>query len=108
MDEDFTCLRDAYIPETIIGYVSVLHFAGTSLSRDNLLECMELAATIAKKNADVQDVLMHSGRMKEIVEGFANCSKALAISGSDKKAAGGGSKRMREMGWSRELWTVKR
>ncbi|KXJ89197.1 nuclear pore protein 84/107 [Microdochium bolleyi] len=108
VDQDYFHLRNAYIPETIIGYVSVLHFAGTSLSRDNLLECMELAATIAKKDADVQKVLVESGRMKEIVEGFANCSKALAISGSDKKASGGGSKRMREMGWTRELWTVKR
>ncbi|KAH7026356.1 nuclear pore protein 84/107 [Microdochium trichocladiopsis] len=108
VDEDYSGLREAYIPEVVIGYVSVLHFAGTSLSRDNLLECMELAATIARKDADVQDVLMKCGRMKEIVEGFANCSKALAISGGDKKGSGGGSKRMREMGWTRELWTVRR
>ncbi|KAI1505327.1 nuclear pore protein 84/107 [Biscogniauxia marginata] len=106
-DEDFAYLRDAYLPETIIGYVSVLHFAGTSLSRDNLLECMELASIIAKKDADVATVLMKSGRMKELVEGFANCSKALAISGNEKKGSGGSSKKMREMGWSRELWSVK-
>ncbi|GAP93489.2 putative nuclear pore complex protein nup107 protein [Rosellinia necatrix] len=107
-DDDFTYLRDAYLPEMIIGYVSVLHFAGTSLSRDNLLECMELASIIARKDADVAAVLMKAGRMKEIVEGFANCSKALAISGNDKKGLGGSSKKLREMGWSRELWTVKR
>ncbi|RYP47524.1 hypothetical protein DL768_006435 [Monosporascus sp. mg162] len=105
---DFGLLRDAYLPETIIGYVSVLHFAGTSLSRDNLLECMELAAVIAKKDSDVAAVLMKCGRMKEIVEGFANCSKALAISGSEKKGSGGSSKKLREMGWTRELWSVKR
>ncbi|RYP65361.1 hypothetical protein DL771_008351 [Monosporascus sp. 5C6A] len=107
-DPDFSLLRDAYLPETIIGYVSVLHFAGTSLSRDNLLECMELAAVIAKKDSDVAAVLMKCGRMKEVVEGFANCSKALAISGSEKKASGGSSKKLREMGWTRELWSVKR
>ncbi|KAI1121578.1 nuclear pore protein 84/107 [Nemania abortiva] len=107
-DEDFTYLRDAYLPETIIGYVSVLHFAGTSLSRDNLLECMELASIIARKDADVATVLMKAGRMKEVVEGFANCSKALAISGNEKKGLGGSSKKMREMGWTRELWSVKR
>ncbi|KAJ8129130.1 hypothetical protein O1611_g4501 [Lasiodiplodia mahajangana] len=104
VDEDYTYLRDAYLPETIIGYVSVLHFAGTSLSRDNLLECMELASIIARKDADVAAVLMKAGRMKEIVEGFANCSKALAISGNEKKGLGGSSKKMREMGWTRELW----
>ncbi|KAI1325254.1 nuclear pore protein 84/107 [Xylariaceae sp. FL0255] len=107
-DEEFTYLRDAYLPEAIIGYVSVLHFAGTSLSRDNLLECMELASVIAKKDADIAAVLMKAGRMKEIVEGFANCSKALAISGSEKKGPGASSKKMRENGWTRELWSVKR
>ncbi|KAI1375570.1 nuclear pore protein 84/107 [Hypoxylon crocopeplum] len=108
-DEDFTYLRDAYLPEMIIGYVSVLHFAGTNISRDNLLECMELASVIAKKDADVAAVIMKAGRMKELVEGFANCSKALAIS-TDKKGTGAiNSKRMmREHGWTRELWSVKK
>lgn len=108
VDEDFAYLRDAYLPETIIGYVSVLHFAGTSLSRDNLLECMELASIIARKDGDVAAVLMRAGRMKELVEGFANCSKALAISSNEKKGLGGSSKKLREMGWTRELWSVKR
>ncbi|KAI0508515.1 nuclear pore protein 84/107 [Xylaria bambusicola] len=107
-DEDFQYLRDAYLPETIIGYVSVLHFAGTSLSRDNLLECMELASIIARKDSDVAAVLMKAGRMREIVEGFANCSKALAISSNEKKGSGGSSKKLREMGWTRELWSVQR
>lgn len=108
-EDDFELLRDLYLPEIILGYVSVLHFAGTSLSRDNLLECMELAALIAEKDSDVASVLMKAGRMKEVVEGFANCSKALAVSGSDKKSGGGASsKKMRELGWSRELWSVKR
>lgn len=107
-DDDLQYLRDAYLPETVLGYVSVLHFAGTCLSRDNLLECMELAALIAEKDSDVALTLMKSGRMEEMVEGFANCSKALAISVTDKKGAGGSSKKMREMGWSRDLWSVKR
>ncbi|KAI1175417.1 nuclear pore protein 84/107 [Nemania sp. FL0916] len=106
-NDDIAFLRDAYLPETIIGYVSVLHFAGTSLSRENLLECMELAATIARKDSDVASVLMKAGRMKEVVEGFANCSKAIAISNNEKKGVGGSSKKLRESGWTRELWSVK-
>ncbi|KAI1094183.1 107-domain-containing protein [Rostrohypoxylon terebratum] len=108
--EDFTYLRDEYLPEIVIGYVSVLHFAGMMLSRDNLLECMELASVIAKKDADVQAVIMKAGRMKELVEGFASCSKALAISSNEKKGASGiNSKRMmREHGWTRELWSCKK
>ncbi|KAK8082904.1 Nucleoporin NUP84 [Apiospora saccharicola] len=108
-EEDFEILRDMYLPETVLGYVSVLHFAGTNLSRENLLECMELAATIAEKDSDIASVLMRSGRMKELVEGFANSSKALAVSATDKKGGvGASSKKMRELGWSRELWSVKR
>jgi nuclear pore complex protein Nup107 len=80
-----------------------------SVSRDNLLECMELAALIAEKDSDVASVLMKSGRMKEMVEGFANASKALAVIGADKKTTTSASnKKMRELGWTRELWTVKR
>ncbi|KAH8675288.1 nuclear pore protein 84/107 [Xylariales sp. PMI_506] len=110
-DSDFEILRDMYLPDTILAYVSVLHYAGHALSRDNLLEAMELAALIAEKDADVAAVIMKNGRMKELVEAFANCSKALAVKGMEKKmgsSGSGSSKKMRELGWSRELWNVKR
>ncbi|SPQ18912.1 f17beb48-3f0b-45fa-891a-a00480ad50b1 [Thermothielavioides terrestris] len=107
VDEDFQELRAAYIPETVLAYISCLHFAGTSLSRDNLLECMELAAVIAEKGSDVAQEFMACNRMKELVEAFASCSKALAIWTSDKKGSQTSSKKIREMGWSRELWSIK-
>ena len=106
-DDDFPELRSAYIPETILTYVSSLHFAGTSLSRDNLLECMELAAVVADKNSDVAVEFVRCGRMKELVDAFASCSKALAIWTTEKKGSQSGSKKLREMGWSRELWSIK-
>jgi nuclear pore complex protein Nup107 len=99
VDEDFQELRAAYIPETVLAYISCLHFAGTSLSRDNLLECMELAAVIAEKGSDVAQEFMACNRMKELVEAFASCSKALAIWTSDKKGSQTNSKKIREMGW---------
>ncbi|KAI0176620.1 nuclear pore protein 84/107 [Pestalotiopsis sp. NC0098] len=108
-DPDFDTLRDMYLPEVILGYVSVLHYGGTSLSRDSLLEAMELAAMIAEKDSDIAPVIMKSGRMKELVEAFANCSKALAINSEDKrKGSGGSNKKFREMGWNKELWSIKR
>ncbi|KAL2158572.1 hypothetical protein VTH06DRAFT_4339 [Thermothelomyces fergusii] len=107
VDKDFQELREAYIPETVLAYISCLHFAGTSLSRDNLLECMELAALIAEKDSDVAKEFLRCGRMKELVEAFASCSKALAIWTSDKKGSQTNSKKIRELGWSRELWSVK-
>lgn len=97
-----------YIPETVLAFISCLHFAGTSLSRDNLLECMDLAAVIAEKNSDVAAEFLKAGRMKELVEAFASCSKALAIWTSDnKKGSQTNSKRFKELGWSRELWSIK-
>ncbi|KAF4967625.1 hypothetical protein FZEAL_10509 [Fusarium zealandicum] len=102
-DEELLQLRQAYLPETILAYVSALHFAGTGLSRDNLLECMELAAIIAERNSDLSTSFVTAGRMKELVEVFAACSKALAISTGEKRAGGSSSKKLREMGWSRDL-----
>ncbi|KAK5652598.1 hypothetical protein OQA88_10359 [Cercophora sp. LCS_1] len=107
-DPDFVELRTIYIPETILAYISCLHFAGTSLSRDNLLECMDLAAVIADKGSDIATAFIQANRMKELVEAFASCSKALAIWTSDnKKGSQTNPKRFRELGWSRELWSIK-
>lgn len=106
-DEELLAIRQTYLPETILAYVSALHFAGTGLSRDNLLECMELAAVIAERNSDLTTVFTAAQRMTELVEALAACSKALAIATGEKRAAGGGSKKMREMGWSRDIWSVK-
>ncbi len=77
------------------------------LSRDYLLECMELAAVIADKDSDVASEFIKCGRMKELLEAFASCSKALAIWTSEKKGSQTNSKKLKEKGWSRELWSVK-
>lgn len=106
-DDELSAIRQTYLPETILAYVSALHFAGTGLSRDNLLECMELAAVIAERNSDLTTVFTASQRMTELVESLAACSKALAIATGEKRAAGAGSKKLREMGWSRDIWSVK-
>jgi len=106
-DTEFLGLRQTYLPEVVLAYISTLHFAGTCLSRDNLLECMDLAAVIAQKDSDIAACFVEVGRMKELVEAFASCSKALAVMTGEKKAAGSSSKKLREMGWSRDLWSVK-
>ena len=106
-DSDLVLLRQVYLPETVLAYVSTLHFAGTCVSRDYLLECMDLASVVADKNSDIAACFAEARRMKELVEAFALCSKALAVVTSDKKNGGLSSKRLRETGWSRELWSVK-
>lgn len=107
-DDDFTHLRESYLPETIIAFVAALQYTGGTLTRDNMLEAMELAATIAGNESDIAALFVKTGRMKELVEAFASCSKALAIHSADhKKGSHTSAKKMREMGWSRELWTVR-
>ncbi|CEJ93341.1 hypothetical protein VHEMI08934 [[Torrubiella] hemipterigena] len=106
-DKDLKTLRDKFLPETILAFISALHFAGTNLSRDNLLECMELSATIAERGSDLADAFVEAKRMKELVEAFAACSRALAVSGADKRGvAPGSSKKVKDMGWSRDLWSI--
>lgn len=111
---DFEQLRSAYLPETVIAYVAALQYAGNCLTRENLLEAMDLAATIAAKESDIAALFVRTGRIKELVEAFASCSKALAAEPAEgtskKKASKAGqtsAKKMREMGWSKELWSIK-
>ncbi|RBR12328.1 uncharacterized protein FIESC28_08667 [Fusarium coffeatum] len=107
-DQELQDLRQAYLPETVLAYIGTLHFAGTGLSRDNLLECMELASIIAERDSDLSTAFVEAGRMKELVEVFAACSKALAISTTgERRTTGSSSKKVRELGWSRDLWSVK-
>jgi nuclear pore complex protein Nup107 len=107
-DPDFQELRETFLPDVIIAYAATLQFAGTTNTRDYLLECMELAAIIAAEHSDTVRLFEESGRIEELLRSFASASKALAIWTSDqKKGAGTTSKRMREMGWSREIWSVK-
>lgn len=105
---EFGHMREAYLPDTIIAYVAALQYAGSCLSRENLLEAMDLAATIAEKDSDLAALFVKTGRMKELVEAFASCSKALAVHTADSKKEGRASaKKIKEMGWSKDLWTVK-
>jgi nuclear pore complex protein Nup107 len=68
---------------------------------------MELASIIAERDSDLSTAFVEAGRMKELVESFAACSKALAISTGERRTTGASSKKLREMGWSRDLWSVK-
>jgi len=108
-DPDLAAIREAYLPETILAYISALHFAGTSYARDNLLESMELASVIAARGSDVAAAFQQSGRMRELLEAFASCSKALAIWATDSRKGSHQttSKKLRTLGWSRELWSVQ-
>ncbi|KAL2067097.1 hypothetical protein VTL71DRAFT_1521 [Oculimacula yallundae] len=100
-------LRDAYLPETILAYIAVLQIGGTTLTREFLMECMELSATIAGEDSDVLEVFQRTGRMPELVEAFAMVSKDLLMLTAQKATPGSRSKKLRRKGWTPELWSVK-
>lgn len=101
-------LRESYLPETILAYTSALQFAGFTLSRDYLLEGLDLATTIAADDSDLAEVFVHTGRMPELVESFARISKAvLQLNKEGKSKSGSGGKKMRDSGWSRTLWDIQ-
>ena len=101
-------LREAYLPETILAYISLLQFAGGILSRDFLMQCMELSADIAAEDSDLLVLFQKTGRMQELVDAFALASKALLIMTSEKKGTSSKSKKLRVKGWSQELWNIKK
>lgn len=109
-EAEFLQLRGAYLPDVIIAYVAALQYAGSQLTRENLLEAMDLAAIIAEPDSDIAALFVTTGRMAELVEAFASCSKALVSEhDKDKKktSKATSAKKMREMGWSKELWSVR-
>jgi nuclear pore complex protein Nup107 len=107
-EPEFKMLREAYLPEIILAYDSILHFSGIVLSRDNFLECMELSTIIAAEDSDLAEMFVKKGRMKELVEAFADNSRALLQANtSGKSRTGTTSKKLRNLGWTRELWDIK-
>lgn len=104
---EFKLLREAYLPETILAYITTLHFAGSLLTRDLLMECLDLSATMAAEDSDLLDLFVKTGRMQELVEAFALTSKALLVVTSGKSRSGAGSKKLRARGWTPELWSVR-
>ena len=93
-------IRNHYLPECIFAWNSVLYYAGHSLSRINLVSCMDLAQIVAQ-NKSLTDAFVASKRMKELVTQFALDSQALlqanesggGIKPGGKRPVGGGKVR---------------
>ncbi|KAF2173217.1 hypothetical protein M409DRAFT_62789 [Zasmidium cellare ATCC 36951] len=71
-------IRKQYIPEILIAYNTVLHSAGAAISRENLIQSMDLSVTIANTEVLVEAV-KKEGRMRELVDSFAETSKKMLI-----------------------------
>ncbi|SMY20693.1 unnamed protein product [Zymoseptoria tritici ST99CH_1A5] len=77
---DLTRIREMYLTEVVIAYNSVLHTAGSIISRQSLIESMDLSVTIAaEESAGLAATIVKAGRMRELVRSFAASSKAMLI-----------------------------
>ncbi|KAM3074125.1 Nucleoporin nup84 [Clarireedia jacksonii] len=106
-EPEFKILRETYLPQTILGWISQLEMAGVVLTRDFLMDAMDLATIVAAEDSDLLELFASAGRMPELVDALANCSKQLLISTSSKRGTATQSKKMRAKGWTHELWNVK-
>jgi nuclear pore complex protein Nup107 len=84
-----------------------MQFGGSALTRDFLMECMDLAALVADEDSDLLGLFMKTGRMQELVEAFAAASKSLLLITSAKQGPASRSKKLRTKGWSQELWNIR-
>ncbi|KAI9644561.1 Nucleoporin nup84 [Ciborinia camelliae] len=106
---EFAKLRETYLPETILGWIATLQMAGRLLTRDYLMGSMDLATIIAAEDSDLLELFSKTGRMPELVNTLASASKELLITSSKSKrsATSKNSKKMKERGWTTDLWNVK-
>lgn len=77
--EDLNKVRMAYIPEIVLAYNTVLHSAGSLISRDNLIQSMDLSTTIAQDQNNIAECFVQAKRMRELVMSFAETSKAMLV-----------------------------
>lgn len=106
VESEFILLREAYLPEALLAYINVLQFGGNTLTRDFLMECMELSSLVADEDSDVLELLIKTGRLQEVVEAFAAASKSLLLR-SSASTPNSKSRKLRAKGWSQDLWNVR-
>lgn len=109
---DFAAIRHAYVPEIIVAYNSALHSAAHCLTRNYLVQALELSAVIAaEENAELADCFVKTGRMGELVTAFALDSKTLLVLNERRVKEAKKSKReekKKKGGSTLDIWDVSK
>lgn len=108
---DLVAIRRIYLPETVLAYVSVLHFAATYLGREYFTRALDLAGLVASEgNKELQEAFVNVGKMEELVKTLANVSRQL-LRENEQKAEKKGDVGSRKRGWDGrtvDIWDVAR
>lgn len=90
---DTNNLRNAYMPDLVLAYLSVLQTSSYFLHRDPAVKAMEIAVLVAdEENKWLQRVLLRTGRMSELVDCLACVGKAMLRLGEFEKKGGKGKR----------------
>lgn len=100
-------IRVAVLPEIVLAYCTVLCFAGHSVTRDCLLECMNVAAAIAADGSDLAQCFKDGGRVAELVDLMAIVSRELLKADELGIGAGKAKRGRRAQGETLDIWTVR-
>lgn len=106
-EPEFQLIREAYLPEVILAFDNILHLSGAILSRDNLLEAINLSTIVAADDTDLADIFFKKHRIEELVQAFAHDSIALLEATGPGRGKKGTSKKLKELGWTRGIWEIK-
>lgn len=100
---DLDQIRVTYIPLLVLGYNIVLHSAGHLISRDNMIDSMDLSVIVADEQNMLIDAFVTAGRMRELVDSFAHASKSmLVLKAEGKKWRGGKGREGKDLG----MWEI--
>ncbi|KAK3672602.1 Nucleoporin nup84 [Recurvomyces mirabilis] len=95
-------IRDAYLPEIIMAYITALYTSGPLISRDAYIQIMDLSVIIASKDSnDLAAIFTQAGRMRELVQLFAQSSKMMLV-----MKATGRPQKPRKDGKGLGLWEI--
>ncbi|KAI9763945.1 MAG: Nucleoporin nup84 [Geoglossum simile] len=103
---EFDEIRNMYLPEVVLAYNSVLHYTGCTASREILPQCLELSTLLAAGDSDVLSCFIKTKRLPELVEAFAQSSRAIIRANEIKGSKAGEEKRRAGNGETLEIWHV--
>jgi len=102
--EELTAIREAYLPQLILAFHSALQSAAFLISREHLLQSLDLANDVAA-NEELTRCFVASGRMGELVDAFALSSKAM-LQLNEQPGGSSAKKRRGRQGETLDIWDV--
>ncbi|KAL1961949.1 hypothetical protein VTN77DRAFT_730 [Rasamsonia byssochlamydoides] len=98
--EELEFIRHTYLPEVFLNYHSALYYGSLKLSRDILVQCMNLSILISRDQS-VIDSFIASKRMGELVDALALSSAAMVNTPPTK------GKKKFDYGGRLDIWNIK-